>query len=222
MEDGMVSTQLILALLVLPLMLGAAYGLQRGNRLKPAVLLVITTPLAMVLAYIALTRTPHLAETNANAAAAASPAPPHEPQTASGSSEPAVGGRVAQLRAEAEEARRSKNFKTAAERFDAITKASPFDPDAWADLGDAEAAAAGGDLDAGAAAIDRALELDAEHPKALWLKASLRLQHKDYQAAADLWQRLLKVLPVDSSDAKIVKTNLEEAARLSHNNGARP
>jgi cytochrome c-type biogenesis protein CcmH/NrfG len=221
MEDRIVSTQLILALLVLPLMLGAAYGLQRGNRLKPAMLLVITTPLAMVLAYIALNREPHVTEGGGNAAHP-TPAPASEPQSTSDNSEPAVGGRVAQLRAEAEEARRGKNFKTAAERFDAITKASPFDPDAWADLGDAEAAAAGGDLDAGAAAIDRALELDAEHPKALWLKASLRLQHKDYKSAAELWQRLLKVLPVDSSDAKIVKTNLDEATRLSRDNGARP
>ena len=46
--------------------------------------------------------------------------------------------------------------------------------DSWADYADVLATLSGGSL-AGepARAIDHALELDAQHPKALWLKASL-------------------------------------------------
>jgi cytochrome c-type biogenesis protein CcmH/NrfG len=48
------------------------------------------------------------------------------------------------------------------------------------------------------------------------------LQGKRYAAAADLWRRLLKVLPADSGDAKIVQTNLEEAEKLSRGGAGKP
>ena len=144
-----------------------------------------------------------------SAAAASSVAPSPEATT-----------EVTAWRAEATKLRAAKKFAEARELYIRIVGAVPNDADSWADLADATAAAAGGDLNAAATAIDHALRVDANHPKALWLKASLELQDKRYASAADLWQRLLAQLPVDSNDARIVSANLEEARGLAAGAGA--
>jgi cytochrome c-type biogenesis protein CcmH/NrfG len=215
------SLQPILALLALIAMFVGAILAHRRELSRTALLLVIAAPLAAALVY-ALTglqgRVDHETITpapTATASTGSSPAPEASTDTVG-----AASGKVAALRSQAEEARRAKKFAQAVTFFREITQAAPFDADGWADLGDAQAAAAGGDLTAGQAAIDRALELDPRHAKALWLKASLELQAKRYTAAADLWRRLLKELPVDSSDAQIVKTNLDEAERLAGRTGS--
>lgn len=219
------STPLILSLLGLPLTLAAARAIAGAGHPRAGVAMAAATPLVCAFAFLLLThepttdvpRAPASAAPSAQANVAAAPA-----EAAPGAAANPGEGRVDRLRAAAEAARKAKNFTEATALFREITVAAPFDADGWADLGDAEAAAAGGNLDAGAAAIDRALKLDAEHPKALWLKASVSLQHREYPAAADLWQRLLKVLPPDSSDAQIVRTNLDEARRLAQNPGKNP
>lgn len=133
---------------------------------------------------------------------------------------PPTSGPVADLRRTAEDFKRQRKFTEARDTFQKITRLAPFDPDGWADLADATAAAAGGDLKQASVAIDRALELDSVHPKALWLKASLELQLSHYPAAADLWRRLLAQLPADSNDARLVRENVEEAERLSKQKGS--
>ena len=102
----------------------------------------------------------------------------------------------------------------------ALPQRMPGDADAWADLGDGSAAAAGGDLRAGREAIGLALAIDPNHPKALWLEASLELQEQRYGEAAEHWQRLLSVLAADSDDARIVRANLEETRALAARTGA--
>jgi|GEM_PF-745258 len=219
------STPLILALLALPVVLVAARYALRRDLHRTALFLVIAAPLIGATTYVVCARMLTTAAPSQTASSGAATADsPSQPTSAMPSDTGAApgGGRIAELHGQAEEARRAKNYALATARFREITQVAPFDPDGWADLGDAQAAAAGGDLTAGQAAIDRALELDADHPKALWLKASLKLQLKDYKAAADLWQRLLKGLPAGSSDAKIVQTNLDEAKRLMTGNGAKP
>jgi cytochrome c-type biogenesis protein CcmH len=124
-------------------------------------------------------------------------------------------------RRRAEELRSARRFPEARALYEKVAEAAPSDPDGWADLADASAAAAGGDLSAGRDAIDRALKLDPNHLKALWLDASLELQQKNYTKAAELWQRLLTLLPADSSDARIVRANLEETRALASPQGAR-
>ena len=133
---------------------------------------------------------------------------------------PAAGSQLDALRGQAAQLRAARRFDAARDVYAQIVKASPDDPDAWADLADASAAAANGDLGAGAVAINRALQVDPAHPKALWLKASLELQLKHYGAAESLWRRLLTQLPKDSEDARIVSANLEEARTLQSGNGA--
>lgn len=113
------------------------------------------------------------------------------------------------------EQRRLRNFPAAAEAFRRATLAAPKSADAWADYADALAANNGGDLSRGKAALDRALALDPRHVKALWLRASLQLQQRDYAAAANTWQAMLNIVPAQSSDAKIIRANLEEARALA-------
>jgi len=113
------------------------------------------------------------------------------------------------------EQRRKRDFKGAAESFRRATQAAPSSADAWADYADALAAANGGDLAKGSAALDRALKLDPRHIKALWLRASLQLQQRDYAAAAKTWQAVLALVPPKSNDARIIRANLEEARALA-------
>ena len=113
------------------------------------------------------------------------------------------------------EQRRKRDFKGAAESFRRATVAAPSSADAWADYADALAAANNGDLVKGAASIDRALKLDPRHIKALWLRASLQLQQRDYAAAARSWQAVLALVPPKSNDARIIRANLDEAKALA-------
>lgn len=152
--------------------------------------------------------------------AAASPAAASATPASSIAPSPEATTEVSAWRAEATKLRAAKKFAEARELYTRIVGAAPNDADAWADLADATAAAAGGDLNAAATAIDHALRVDASHPKALWLKASLELQDKRYASAVDLWQRLLAQLPGDSNDARIVSANLEEARGLAARAGA--
>ena len=113
------------------------------------------------------------------------------------------------------EQRRKRDFKGAAESFRRATVASPASADAWADYADALAAANNGDLVKGSAALDKALKLNPRHIKALWLRASLQLQQHNYAAAAKTWQMVLALVPPKSSDARIIRANLEEAKALA-------
>jgi cytochrome c-type biogenesis protein CcmH/NrfG len=50
---------------------------------------------------------------------------------------------------------------------------------------------------------------------AWWLRASLQLQQRNYAAAAKTWQTVLALVPPKSSDARIIRANLEEAKALA-------
>jgi cytochrome c-type biogenesis protein CcmH len=208
--------------------LGVAFWLLRTQRDRAAFVAIVAAPLVAGLAFAAAGAFP-----TSPAAAAATTEPPADAgsmaaaasgaQSADSPTAPTAatgGGVIDGLRREAEDLRRTKRFPEARDAFAKITRLAPFDADAWADLGDAAAAASGGDLKAGLQSIDRALEIDPKHPKALWLKASLELQEKHYSQAADLWQRLLEQLPKDSNDARIVSANLEETRSMAAKQGA--
>ena len=86
----------------------------------------------------------------------------------------------------------------------------------WADYADVLGSLAGGSL-AGEAgrAIDSALALDANNPKALWLKASQANEQHRYAEALGWWKKLRSVLPPDSPDARMVDANIAEASSLA-------
>lgn len=68
-------------------------------------------------------------------------------------------------------------------------------------------------------AITKALKLDPTQPQALWLLGTYQFGQKQYDTAAQTWQRLLAALPANSTDATEVKRNIDEA--LANANKAR-
>ncbi len=196
---------------VLAFLAGPAVALllARTGRERAAFAAIVASPLLAATAFAAATSLPHRT----------SPDPAGEGPAASAS--PAgVATEADGLRRTAEELRLARRFNEARDAYEKLVKASPNDVDAWADLADAQAAASGGDLRAAGASIDRALAIDPNHPKALWLKASLELQLQHYASAGQIWERLLGQLPPDSNDARIVRANLDEARGLASKQGA--
>ena len=125
--------------------------------------------------------------------------------------------RTAALRAAhvGEQLRVQRRFAEAEAAFREAVEANPMDADAWADLADCAAAAAGNDLTAGRDAIMRAIQINPQHHKALWLRASLELQEHHYPAAAATWRELQALIPRGSTDARVIAANIAEADALS-------
>ena len=87
--------------------------------------------------------------------------------------------------------------------------------DAWANYADALASANNRRL-AGepARAIARALALQPQHLKGLWLAASLDMELHKYSLALERWQQLRAALPAGSPDVAIIDANIAEAREL--------
>jgi cytochrome c-type biogenesis protein CcmH len=88
--------------------------------------------------------------------------------------------------------------------------------DTWADYADVLASLNGNKL-AGEpeALVKNALALDPDHPKALWLEASLEHETGRYAAAVGSWQHLAAVLGPQSGDAPLIASNIAEDQRLA-------
>jgi tetratricopeptide (TPR) repeat protein len=123
------------------------------------------------------------------------------------------------LVAQADELRRQRKFKEAAETYQRAVAAGGMDADSWADYADALASAGTSLQGAPADALAKALALEPRHPKALWLKASLEHEEHRYRDAVNTWRNLLAVVPADSSDARIIEANIAEATRLAASKG---
>lgn len=62
----------------------------------------------------------------------------------------------------------------------------------------------------------RALALDANHPKAIWLSGMADFQQQNYAKAATAWRRLLALMPADVEGMQTVRQHIAEAeARAS-------
>ncbi|TAK53368.1 MAG: hypothetical protein EPO25_11080 [Gammaproteobacteria bacterium] len=117
---------------------------------------------------------------------------------------------ITSLVVEAQTARRQRDFQKAVTAFERLAGSDAMTADLWADYADA-AGALHGSLDRAEPWIDRALALDPRHLKALWLKGSLQTERQDFRGALETWQALLALLPPDSTDARLVAANLDEA-----------
>ena len=135
------------------------------------------------------------------------------------SSGPSSGAGSPDLLARADELRRQRKFKEATATYGLAAKAGAMNADAWADYADALASAGSSLQGAPADALAKALALDPRHPKALWLKASLEHEEHRYRDAVATWRNLLAVVPVNSSDARIIEANIAEAKRLAASQG---
>lgn len=109
------------------------------------------------------------------------------------------------------------------EAVDAYAKAaerSPRDAQLLADFADALAMAHGGPGQMSLSGeperlIERALEIDPKNLKALALLGSAAYERKDYASAAEVWSRMLPLVPPGSEDAQAITQNVEEARKLA-------
>ncbi len=120
---------------------------------------------------------------------------------------------------QADDLRRQRKFKEAAGAYSRAAAAGRMNADSWADYADALASAGSSLKGAPAEALAKALALDPQHPKALWLKASLEHEEHRYRDAVGTWRNLLVVVPANSSDARIIEANIAEATRLAASQG---
>jgi cytochrome c-type biogenesis protein CcmH len=112
-------------------------------------------------------------------------------------------------------ARTMRDYSAARSSYEKAVALNVMQADDWADYADVLATSAGRLSGAPAKAIAAALALDPGHAKALWLKASLALEERRYADALQDWRRLRAVVPDDSSDARIIDANIQEAQALS-------
>jgi len=93
---------------------------------------------------------------------------------------------------------------------------APRDAQLLADFADALAMARGQRL-AGEPErlIARALEIDPSNLKALALAGSAAYERQHYARAAELWSRMLPLVPAGSEDARSISENVEEAKKLA-------
>lgn len=121
--------------------------------------------------------------------------------------------------AEGQRLKIQRYFSEAAREFRQAVEADPGDADSWADLADCTAVAAGRDMTVSRDAIAQALTINPQHRKALWLRATLELQQKQYAQAAATWRALSTLVPVGSPDARVIFANIAEAEALAAGTG---
>jgi cytochrome c-type biogenesis protein CcmH len=107
-------------------------------------------------------------------------------------------------------------FQEASQAYAAAVQRVPNDAQLLADYADVLAMAQGRKLQGEPEKIiARALAIDANNPKALALAGSVSFEKKDYTAAADYWERILRAVPPDSDIAKSVASSVAEARKLA-------
>jgi len=118
--------------------------------------------------------------------------------------------------ATAAQKRHSRDYSGAREAYLQVIRQNAMTADAWADYADTLASLSGGSLAGEAAqALQRALDLDPAHPKALWLEATRAYQERRYAQAVELWKRLRAVLGPESPDVAIIDANIAESEQLA-------
>ena len=105
-----------------------------------------------------------------------------------------------------------ERFADAAKAYDKLTRLVANEAQLWAEYADALAMANGQTL-AGhpTILINKALELEPNNDKALALAGSAALERGDYPAAIGYWEKVLKLLPKDSEDAKMLEGGIQQA-----------
>jgi cytochrome c-type biogenesis protein CcmH len=114
-------------------------------------------------------------------------------------------------------------YRDAATALRRASELLPQDPGVLADLADVVGMAQGKRL-AGepASIVQRALDLDPRHVKALALAGSVAFEARDYASARGYWQRLVAVVPAESPLARSVQGSIAEATQLEAGGGVQP
>jgi tetratricopeptide (TPR) repeat protein len=125
-------------------------------------------------------------------------------------------GNVQAWLAMAQAHRQAREYPAAIKAYETALKLDAGNADAWADYADALASANQRKLAGNpATAIARALKLDPNHAKGLWLQASLDLELHRYDAALAQWKKLRATLPAGSPDIAVIDANIVEAQQLA-------
>lgn len=93
------------------------------------------------------------------------------------------------------------------------------DPDALTRYADVLAERQGELAGEPATLIVRALAIDPDHPQGLWMAGSLAFETQELASARRHWERLLEVLPTESREAEIIRSNLERLGTLTDEGG---
>jgi cytochrome c-type biogenesis protein CcmH/NrfG len=138
------------------------------------------------------------------------------PATARAAPTPTLSADSLKQLAKASNARRDRKMSEAAAIYAQLAAHDQLTADGWSDYADTAASLQGGKLTgAPEKYIANALAQNPLHPKALWLQASADEEAGRYDRAVLVWQRLQKVLPPDTADAKIVAANLQQDMALN-------
>jgi len=107
-------------------------------------------------------------------------------------------------------------FQDAVGAFAKAAQLSPRDAQLLADFADVLAMTRGQKLDGEPEKlVQRALEIDPNNLKALALLGTAAYERKDYARAAEVWGRMLPLVPPDSEDARVISANVDEARKLA-------
>jgi cytochrome c-type biogenesis protein CcmH len=107
-------------------------------------------------------------------------------------------------------------FPDAVSAFARAAQLAPRDAQLLADFADVLAMTRGQKLDGEPEKlVERALEIDPKNLKALALAGTAAYERKDYARAAEIWGRMLPLVPPDSEDARIIGANVDEARKLA-------
>ncbi|MGM0782627.1 MAG: c-type cytochrome biogenesis protein CcmI [Pseudomonadota bacterium] len=102
------------------------------------------------------------------------------------------------------------DFAAAERAFrEAMVHGGDRDPDALTRYADVLAERKGGLSGEPATLIEKALDIDPDHPQGLWMAGSLAFQNQELATARHYWERLLEVLPSESREAEIIRGNLD-------------
>lgn len=115
-----------------------------------------------------------------------------------------------------------RQFEPAADAYaKALELGGQDNADLWADYADTLALTQGRSLRGQPMeAIKRALVIDPSHVKGLWLAGTGAYEMQDYRTAKGYWERLLKVLPPGSDNARMIESNLAELNSMIGGGGA--
>ena len=123
-------------------------------------------------------------------------------------------------------ARSYQNFKRYKEASDAYARAAELtgnDAELWANHAESLAMASGSQLQGRPLeSINKALQLDPENQKALWLAGNAAFQSRDFKQAVAYWERLQKLLPKESEGMQTISDAIAEArAQISGAGGGK-
>jgi cytochrome c-type biogenesis protein CcmH len=114
-------------------------------------------------------------------------------------------------------------YPEAVRAYEHAAALAPRDADLLSDYADALAVTQGRSLQGKPLElVQRALEIDPEHWKALALAGTAAFQRKDYGRAIAYWERLQRVVPGDSEIGRSIDASIAEARELAATKPAAP